>query len=534
MKKYLPQIILVLLTFVVYLNALPGKFVWDDEDNIYKNVYVRNVCRWPESLDKNFIAGAGKTSNYYRPLSLLSFGIDWAIWGNEPSGFHLTNIGLHAGATILLYLFMLHLLKDTSTSFLTAGFFAVHPLQTEAVTYISGRGDPLFALLMFGACILYLRSKNYDLHDRNYLYSILLFIAALLTKEVAIIALPLLALIEWFRQKYRPKVLAILALKRLWPYGVIAGIYILLRLTVLNFTNTLNFYNAGNIYADSLLIRLYTFTSVLLIYLKLLLYPHPLYMERSVVLVTRFFSVPVLLVLTGILVYLGIWYRYFRKNKLPLFALGWFFISLAPTSGIIPINGIIYEHFLYTALIGPFLLIAKIFSYFYHRYPDKKKLVIGTLALWWFVLGVRTIVRNQDWRTPITFYNQLLRHSESARVHNNLAMAYAEQQKYQQALTHYQRALELSEAYPQVYHNLGRTWAALGKPKEASASFRRAIDSAPGFQPAYLELIQLYIQYRQFDSAEKTVRQMERALKINSGVTEKYLQTIENLRRQDK
>ena len=98
-SKYI--LLLVVLTIVSYASSLNNAFVWDDEQFIYNNNYVKQFVvskLWTE----NTIAGAGQTSTYYRPLTTFSFAVDHAIWGLNPFGFHLTNTLLHMGAGILL------------------------------------------------------------------------------------------------------------------------------------------------------------------------------------------------------------------------------------------------------------------------------------------------------------------------------------------------------------------------------------------------------------------------------------------------
>lgn len=327
-------------------SGLTGKFLWDDEDFVYKNIFVRNISLFPYSLDKNLITGAGKVSDYYRPLLLLSFAIDWQIWQGNPFGFHLTNIIFHAAATVFVFILLTKIFHNRLVSFLTAGFFALHPVQTEAVTYISGRGDPLAATFLLGSFILYLQSTQRRSQSYVYLLSLAAFAASLLARETALIGPLLLGLIEPYRQNRSLNRKALGKISgRLWPYFAIAAGYFLLRFTKLNFANILNFYNEDNLYTRHLAIRLYTFAEVLITYFKLLIFPKDLYMERTVPIITHFWAQPVVLVLLFLSIYLLISYRWRRQYPMLFFAFGWFLICLLPTSGIIPINGIIYEHF---------------------------------------------------------------------------------------------------------------------------------------------------------------------------------------------
>jgi tetratricopeptide (TPR) repeat protein len=520
-RKHFPIIALVAITLVVYLNALPGKFVWDDEDFVYNNVYVRHLSLFPYSINQNLIAGAGKISNYYRPLLLFSFALDWQIWHGYPVGFHLTNILLHSGAAVLAFLLFKRLLDDKLSAFVAAGFFAVHPVQTEAVTYISGRGDSLYSLLLLGSLLLYLKALRPSTSDRAYLASLGLMTASLFAKELAIVGLPLLLLLDVVRAKKLPGGEWLRERARwLWPYALITGAYLILRLTALNFANSLNFYGEQNLYTQSLTVRLATFTKVLVTYLGLIIFPKNLHMERTIPLITNVLNPVVVIVTLALALAVAVSIRLLRKGRpLPFLALGWFLINLTPTSGIVPINGIIYEHFLYLALLGPFVLIGRLISLAWQKFtrPPVRYVLVGVVSLWWLALGMRTISRNADWRDPITFYRHLLHYSQSARVYNNLGMAYADLGDHQKAITFYQKAIALADVYPQTHHNLGNSLEALGRVNEATASYERALEINPRFAPAYEKLTNLYLREDKLEKALETLNRAIKAFPQNQG-----------------
>jgi len=150
----IPPLILVFLTFLTYFNILPNRLFYDDEELIYKNFYVQDLRFIPKYFTENMIAGAGKNSNMYRPILLLSFGIDYSIWMDNPFGFHLTSIILHSLNAVLIFFILRKIFHGGLFPFLSALFFIVHPIQTESVTYASGRTDLLFTF--FGLISIFL------------------------------------------------------------------------------------------------------------------------------------------------------------------------------------------------------------------------------------------------------------------------------------------------------------------------------------------------------------------------------------------
>ena len=520
MSKKKLVIILIVATVIAYLSSLGNPFIWDDEQFITSNQYVQNFDI-AKILTTSTTAGAGVQSNYYRPLTTLSFAIDSKLWGSNVFGFHLTNLLFHIGAGLMLFLLLLELFSFVKPAkggavlyppFFIALFFLVNPLQTEAVTYINSRGDSMYAFFFFAS--LWLFAKR-----RVGLAVVVLFLASLLSKETALAGLGLYILIFLFfytsyqllHTKYFFWVIGII--------GIVIAAYLSLRLTVLNFGNTLNFYGIQNDYTRYLPIRLYTFCKVLWIYLGLLVWPNPLHMERTVSLVKSFFSWEVLGAIGGIVAMglLGIW-QLKKNSRLPsgalakdgwiLFGLLWFLIMLVPASGIIPINGILYEHWLYVPMVGIALsaygLGEMMISFFgkkilYALRPLLFALLIA-LAIIYVLLTVR---QNNLWADPIQFYRYTLQFAPwSARLHNNLGETLANSGEAKDAIPEYQKALQLGPGYPQIYNNLGNAQITTGDYTNAEKNLKKALQLSPEFSVAKLNLIKLYVVEKEWSKAE--------------------------------
>ena len=246
----------------------------------------------------------------------------------------------------------------------------------------------------------------------------------------------------------------------------ISFIYIFLRLTVLNFANTLNFYQTGNIYSQNLSVRFYTFTKVFFEYLSLIFYPKELMIARSATVIT---SITDLYILSFILLFiLGLFLsiKFYKKDPLYLFSFAWFFITILPVSGIIPINNIMAEHYLYLPSLSFFLLIAKLFTFLWQKFPGHtQRLVISLLIIAIITtLSGRTIIRTFDWRNPIIFYTKSLAQSpENLPMRNNLAMAYSERNMLEEAIREYKATIEIGDIYPNTHHNLANVYKQQGK-----------------------------------------------------------------------
>jgi len=327
------------------------------------------------------------------------------------------------------------------------------------------------------------------------------------------------------------------------PWGIVLTLclfsitlfYTILRLTILNFQNTLNFFASDNIFTQNILFRIYTFLSTLPIYLKLIVFPINLQPERTIPIQTSFLNLSVFLGTFIVLLSALLIWKTWKKSPLIAFGILWFYITIFPSSNIIiPINALIAEHWLYTPSIGIFLVISVLISAIYHQINLNPNIEIRNpkqfskfefSKIWSFefvsnfvlrasnlffilltciliLLSFRTITQNSIWRDQISLYEYIQTYNpDSARVHNNLGMAYSNKGKNDQAINEYKKAIQLSDTYPQSHHNLARIYAQKGMINEAIAEYKKAITLDPNFLFSYTPLIDLLKKSGRIDEA---------------------------------
>src|SRR3990167_8175011 len=137
-EVWLPIVVLIVVGFFVYFFNLSNPLFWDDEDWIIRNNFVHtiswdNIKFW---LTHNTLAGVGLKSNYYRPFLFFTFALNYVISGIKPLGYHLLSNFIHIVNGLLVFLLVLGVFKKKLLAFLTSLIFLIHPLQTEAITYI--------------------------------------------------------------------------------------------------------------------------------------------------------------------------------------------------------------------------------------------------------------------------------------------------------------------------------------------------------------------------------------------------------------
>lgn len=225
----------------VFAGSLGAGFVWDDWFLIAENPRLQSVDHLPALFveDYVFVPETNLAYGYYRPLTSLSFAADAAIWGVRPRGFHLTNLLLHALASLAAALLATRLGLGRGAAFACGLLFAVHPIHTESVVWISGRTDVLAFVLAGASLLAHLAARDTGRGDARRrglrAASLLLFGLALLAKEMAAV-LPLWLLClevgraapDPGRARGRPRWRAAL------PHFVVLALYLALRLLVLD------------------------------------------------------------------------------------------------------------------------------------------------------------------------------------------------------------------------------------------------------------------------------------------------------------
>ncbi|PYI86247.1 MAG: hypothetical protein DME26_09380, partial [Verrucomicrobia bacterium] len=182
-SKYQIALLLVLATALAYANSLNSSFLWDDDLLVVDNTYIRNWTYFKTALVSDLFHDCTDAfASHYRPLQVVSYIFDYTFWGLKPFGYHLTNLLLHTGCVLLLFLVMEQLSGSTLLSAVVAGAFAVHPVNTNAVAYVAGRADPLCFAGMLGSLLLFLK---YQRAGKTGLYalSILCYVFALFSRE---------------------------------------------------------------------------------------------------------------------------------------------------------------------------------------------------------------------------------------------------------------------------------------------------------------------------------------------------------------
>jgi len=492
-KKYLLLSLILLTAFFIYSPSLKNDFIWDDYHLVVDSVNIKSFRNLPAVFTGHLFETTGG-SNFYRPLAALSFMCDFFLWKLNPFGYHLTNLILHLLTVLLVYLFVSRVFRNPDMGLLACLIFAVHPVNTETVTYIAGRADPLSSIFFLSALLFYMRFKEAG-RRLSFFLSILFFIFALLTKEATLVFPLVLIIYDVFILKensVNKKTLGLYA-----PYFLAVIIYISFRLFVLGMPLGFMRHMPYGLY-------LFTIPKIIILYLGLLFFPVILHMERIEPAVNSVFNPQAAVFFTTIIFIIWFLALLYRRNKKLFFFAIFFIITLMPMLNILVINALMAEHWLYLPSIGIYSIVS--FGLLRGQGALRKPAVVILVGYLSFFMA-RTVIRNIEWGNPGDFYRNLLEYSPSSvRGHQNMASIYLADQNFKLARQEFEISARYNPANPFSYQGLAALDYEEGKIKEAMQSWKKALDLAPFYRPSHIAMSRaLYKENRKFRMLLKAV-----------------------------
>lgn len=512
---------LLVLAAITFINSIGGDFVYDDLALVRDN---RLLGRWDHQalsllLTKDArsslrpeLAGNGTLSNYYRPVATL-FLMGWhGIAQGSPLWWHLASILLHAGATALAFAVLNQSLalfsgygpsSRRSLAAFGAAVFAVHPVQSESVAWISAFMNPLSAVFILAGTWLYLDARDAGSPGRRRLEvaaagSFLLF--ALLTKESAVALLGILAAYEFFLfnrgAPFGEKLLR--SSLGLLPFAAVTAAYFGLRYAVLGFFFGRPFANSN--YPDDASVTtlhyLSSLPSLALHYIRTAVFPvyiSPVYDLSFVrVLTMASFWAPVSLLVAAAIVLLY-WSRQSVEARL---AAIWMIIPLAPhfNIGTFHSEDLVHDRYLYLSIVGLGLAIGHLI------WRAGRDLARAGLAV--SVLGVLitlTLTHNLVWHNNETLWFEAVERAPNSRVARLwLGLLAEEQHDLDSAVLHYEAALRINPDIVDALTNLAFVYAKLGRWDQATEKFERVASLLPDDGLSHFNLSVAYAAQKRF------------------------------------
>ncbi|MFY9222343.1 MAG: hypothetical protein WAQ98_06730, partial [Blastocatellia bacterium] len=334
--------IIILVTLITFTNTLLNGFVYDDISIVQNNASINALSKVPNLFLQGYW-GENNKNGLYRPITVVTYSLNYAINGLEPYGYHLVNIIIHTINSLLVYWIVKDYSQSKLLSIFTALLFSVHPVHSEAVASVYGRSELLAAMFLLIAWVYYLKSST---NKYYYLISLLSYFLSLFCKESGIVFFGILLIIQFctktsWKEKFIPT-------PKSWGYVAATIPYLVIRVLV---TGAFGIPKGGQLLgAESFLTRLYTMSLGYIQYFKMLVWPVTLFIDYDygVIPIVKALnlSVSLSLILILLVIIIGFWQS--RKNPIIGFAILFFFATTSIISNVfIPIGFLIAERAIY-------------------------------------------------------------------------------------------------------------------------------------------------------------------------------------------
>jgi len=528
-KRFLPFLVFILAA-LPYLGTLTYDFVFDDKFQIAGNRWIRDFSSMGEVFSSNMWGFGTGTSNYYRPFLHVLWAIVFKFSGTGPWGYHLANILLNCGSSVLVFLISFNLFTNErinkvsfpqakrvgnpsekkerfrtsrndkydrtyephgesvfgEDSALFAGLvsafvFMLHPVHTEAVAWASGLPDMSFSFFFLLAFHFWIRDRK----KLSMTWSFIFFSLSMFSKETAVMLPPVLLAYDYLTGRERP-------LFHYAPFFLIIGIYLILRVNALGGLTVPPFLGKGQVQLEGSDYIINIFPIFALYIGKLIL---PLNLNALILFhVKKALSFPVILSVPVFAAYLGAMYIAFRKKKaLLLFILLFFLLPMLPALYLRGITATMGERYLYLPSLAWSLLLA----YGASLLLEKKRAaapVLAFLAILLSLYAVGTLRRNLVWRDDLALWSDTVKKSpEAAIAYSSLGKALFEENRLDEAEAAYKKSLMLLPDTPDALNDLGALYGRKGQLAEAVLCLKRAIMLQPGNFAAHNNLGIVYM-----------------------------------------
>jgi hypothetical protein len=474
-----------------YAPSLGNGLVWDDRIHVLDNPVVQQA-RWAEILGR-------PVGNFHRPVVFASFALESQLVGTAPALMHLTNLVLHAGVACLLLATAVATGVPRGIALAAALLWALQPVQSEAVLYVSGRTDLLAAGLALIALRLHARAAGWSgVAGGCVAFAGALggFALALGCKE-SVACVPLAFAVGdrvFARRRGRDARADFL---RWFAYACVLGAWVAWRASLPG--QPLQLAWTGDLPA-----RLAGTLAAVASYARLLVWPVGLHLERFVAGGNPWISG------TGLVVALIWLVSGLRARPAVAFWLAWAAAAYLPTANLLPVYpglppGTVFaaEHFLYLPSAGVFVAAAIAIG---TRVPPRFALLLVCLLLPTFAAIVWD--RARDWQDGETLYRHTLEYApKSARVRLNLGNLYLERGETERAADQFAAGLAAHPSDSDLLTNAGLAWLSLGQIVTAEGALKRVIELAPEDAQAWANLGALYGTTGRFDAARRAYGQ---------------------------
>ena len=492
-ENWLKVFFLVAATILVYQQAWHAGYIWDDDVYVTEN----KLLTAPDGLRRIWFSF--DSPSQYFPLVYTTFRLEHALWGLQPAGYHWVNILLHAANALLVWRLLLAL--RVPGAWLAAAIFALHPVQVESVAWITERKNVLMGFFFLLSLVAWVKFVDTPSNRRWKLYALaLVFYALALFSKTTACTLPAALLLVLWLKKIR------IDWRRLGQIAPFVALGIGMGLVTI-WWERYHQGTQGEQFAIGLPERFLVASRALWFYAGKLLFPANLIFSypRWAISLEKPLDYAWIVAAAGLAAVISFTRQ--RLGRGPEVAVLFFATTLSPVLGFIMLYTFRYsfvaDHYVYLASIGPVALavagITRAFDVFGRKIRRWQGALGGALLLCLGLLTWRQCAMYTD--SDTLWWTTISKNPDSWMAHNNIAISLLRKGELEEAVAHYNKALDLNPGYGEAHYNLANSLLRLGRVDEAIAHYEKALEINPNNLSAHYNLAAAFVQSGKMDAA---------------------------------
>jgi tetratricopeptide (TPR) repeat protein len=506
--------VLLVLTTFAYRGVIANGFVYDDAVTVTKNPAVRSVVRAPEWIVSPHASSANRGGKNFRPVTVASYGIDYGLWGERAAGFHATNLAIHLVVVFLVFLAALRLWTAELAGLTAAAWMALHPMNAQAVNYITARSSTLAAAFTLAAVVLYDRwaapraAAGPGPAAWGWMAGALVCgLMALGAKESAAV-LPLL-IVAWDRARFGAGTRWRASLVRSAPFwGLLAGWLVLRQIVVGAGPDRGEMPWSWAIQSGAFAAKIVNSTVAHSLWPVgfAVDYGWPISLTSGTMIAS----------IAGTVGLIAAGWALTRVDRRMAWCAAWFGAALLPVLALPLVTrlALYQEHRAYLAQIGFAWLAGGAAWWVWSRWSGERwaRRIVATLAVV-LVIGMVGLdaERTRVWRDPVSLWEDVLtKYPHSAIARGERGTWLVSSGRFDEAEQEFLSALSAMPNYVYLHLMLGVVYAKRGEFDRAVAALQTALE----FRPAFIEArIRLGLAYERLGQTDRALAEYDRAIR---------------------
>jgi Flp pilus assembly protein TadD len=476
-KSVFILLLLSIFTAVIYSENLKYPLLSNDDLDFF--------TKYPEILNLSWKSIEQYFSNYYvtlyQPLTVLSFAINFHFAGTSPIPLHLVNLSFHLINIVLVFILFNKVFLKPTSALLIAFLFAVHPMNVEAVTWISARSSSMYACFYLLSIIFYIKYFTGKLQIKFLFISFLFFILSLFCKVQAVTLPFVLILIDYFSNR---KKINLLIFEKL-PFAILSIVF-----TLIAFRNseTFTYFTHSNLHSFTSFDLIFLNGRAIYFYLQKFLVPVGLSaiyvfpVKTNNWLPDEYYIYTLLVIILSFVIFL------FRKNKKLVLGVSIFLLTLSINLPLVSLRSVIFaDRYAYFPFLGLFFVLATFYQSFTEKYLCTNRKYIYGLTIFILIYGLflsfETWEVNKKWENDMTLATDVIQKNPSvpliAKIYRKRGNYFAEHQMIQESINDYSKAIEINPDDIDSYVHRAFSYLKLNKLNEALPDLDKAIENKP-------------------------------------------------------